>query len=178
VLEGLNWGRRRAAGAAPALLILLLLLGCATGEEEGHHDAGPMVLPPVPNASDGQLKELAEMTEGACLNGTNATDSGQRRRVLPCSSPHRYEVYAILKLSNPSRAEQERVREAIPRCEEELQRVLKASAGVDRKQLMIDALDDYRAEARQRTVACAVAYNDFRQVDAVILPQGSSAVTE
>lgn len=118
------------------------------------------------------------MAEGACLNGTDATDSGQRRRVLPCTSPHRYEVYAVLKLPNPSRAEQERVREAIPRCEEELQRVLKASAGIDRKQLMIDAFDDYRAEAQQRIVACSVAYNDFRQVDATILPQKSSALTE
>ncbi|MDI6105414.1 septum formation family protein [Actinoplanes sp. NEAU-A12] len=174
----MNQGRRRAAGAAPVLLILLLLLGCATGGEEGPHDGGPMVLPPIPNASEGALKELTEMTEGACLNVTDPADSGQRRRVLPCSSPHRYEVYALLQLPHPSTAEQERAQEAIPRCEEELQRFLNTRTGVDRKQLMIDAFDDYRADARQRTVACAVAYNDFRQVDAPILPQRPPAAAK
>jgi hypothetical protein len=107
---------------------------------------------------------MSEIPVGACLNHTEPVDAEHRRRVLPCSSPHRYEVYATARLADPADDERQRVRESVSWCEEELVQRLAAEPSIARSTLLISPMDDYQRGRADRNVACAVAFNDFHQI--------------
>ena len=140
--------------------------GCVSpdpGEEtHGHGAGGVLQYPVVPNATEGELRDLRDVAAGECLN--DFVRVGGRVRVLACTSPHRFEVVLTTSVAIPARASgKDAARLAGSACEDGIRNSAIGAVWAPER-FMLEAVETSGHTVGPTSFLCAIGRIDLAQV--------------